>query len=100
MACTSRRVARERVSSPSPARIEPMERRQAKKEKVSYGKALSSQCLRAHQQRNDLIFVAPGHKGMEFLTAHGSRTEKWQADRDPNRDFCPGSETLPHCHLR
>src|SRR6266700_7077781 len=70
------------------------------KEKVSYGKALSSHCLRAHQQRNDLIFVAPGRKRMEFCTAHGSRTEKWQADRDPDRDFCPGSETLPHHPLR
>src|SRR5256885_11455988 len=77
-----------------------MEGRQAKKEKGSYGKALSSQYLRAHQQRHDLIFIAPGHTGMEFLTAHGSRTQKWQAHRDSDRDFCPGWETLPDRHLR
>src|SRR6266566_1622570 len=72
----------------------------SKKEKGSYGKALSSHCLRAHQQRDDLIFVAPGGKRMEFCTAHGSRTQKWQADRDSDRHFCPGRETLPHHPLR
>src|SRR2546421_6297917 len=77
-----------------------MEKHQAKKENVSYGKAVSSQCFRAHQQRHDLIVVALGHKGREFLTAHDSRAEKWQADRDPHRNFCPGSETLPCCHVR
>src|SRR6185312_4802168 len=70
-------------------------RRWQLKEKGSYGKAVSSQCLRAHQQRHDLVFIAPGRTRMEFLTAHGARTEKRQAHRDPTRDFCPGSETLP-----
>src|SRR6266571_7241289 len=67
----------------------------SKKEQGSYGKALSRQCFRAHQQHRDLIVVAPGHQGMEFLPAHGSRTQKWQAHRHPGRHFCSGSETLP-----
>src|SRR5215472_7189379 len=67
----------------------------SKKEQGSYGKALSSQYVYAHQQYHDHIFVAPGQQHGEFLPAHGSRTQKWQAHRDPARDFCPGSETLP-----
>src|SRR5258708_37480200 len=71
----------------------------SKKEQGSYGKALSSQYFRAHQQHHDHIFVAPGHQGVEFLTAHGSRAEKWQAHRDPCCHFCSGSETLPGRHV-
>jgi hypothetical protein len=68
---------------------------QTKKENVSYGKTVSSQCFRAPQQRRDLIVGAPGQKDREFLTAHGSRAEKWEADRNPSCHFYPGSETLP-----
>src|SRR5215471_1017088 len=65
------------------------------KEQGSYGKVLSRHYFRAHQQHHDFIFVAPGYRGVEFLTAHGSRAEKWQAHCDSNRRFCSGSETLP-----
>ncbi len=70
-----------------------------KKEQESYGKVLSSHCFRAHKQLHDFIVVAPGHQDVEFLPAHGSRTEKWQAHCDPACHFCSGSETLPDRHV-
>src|SRR5438874_2714575 len=88
-----------RVFSPPPARIAPMEGGLGKKEQESYGKVLSSQCFRAHKQLHDFIFVAPGHQDVEFLPAHGSRTQKWQAHRHPARHFCSGSEALPDRHV-
>jgi hypothetical protein len=43
-----------------------MEGGTGKKKQGSYGKALSSQYFRAHQQHHDHIFVAPGHQGIEL----------------------------------
>ena len=47
-----------------------------KKENVSDSKALSSDCLRALQQRNKLIFGAPGHTDGEYITAAAVRGRK------------------------